>query len=64
MTLELCSERQKENRGKCVQACATRGMVTDDGKGHEEEPAHNGFLDQAKYYELYFGCFREPRKDF
>lgn len=40
VTLEPCSEGQKENRGKCAQADATGGMVRDDRMEGKEEPTH------------------------
>lgn len=64
MTLKLCSEGQKENRGKCVQADTTGGMVRDDGKGGKEEPTCESFVHQAKEYEVYSGCFGKPLEDF
>lgn len=62
MTFDLCSEGQKKKT--YVQADATGEMVRADGKGDKEEPTPESFVNQAKEYELYFGCFGEPLKDF
>lgn len=58
VTLELCSEGQKKKK-------KNRDMFRQkaDLKGGKEQSADESFVDQAKEYELYFGCFGELLKD-
>ena len=64
VTLETCSERQEETGGKGVPADTAGRMMREDGKGGKEKPARESSVNQAKEYELYFGCFGKPLKDF
>lgn len=61
---KLCSGGKTKNRRECVQADVLGGKVTDDGRKGKEQSAHESFVGHAKGYELYFGCFGEPLKDF
>lgn len=55
MSYALKDKKKKKNRDMFKQKA--------DLKGGKEQSADESFVDQAKEYELYFGCFGELLKD-